>query len=224
MSRSEYPGGVLTHGKLLYPLPPGRYLLLYSGGLDSTYLLKTLLEDDNIEVVPLHAYISRVTLHAAIENLKRVKPRGKQVKLCITNHGDLLRLAVRRLRKSRLVEYTCIACKALMMMEASIVAEKLGGVNGIITGESLGQVASQTLPNMVVVHSYSKLPIYTPLLAADKHEASNIMAHLLEKTPSCRFLPPRRVTRADYVLTRMILDEIGIEELASLTLVEIVTL
>ncbi len=193
-------------------LPPGRYVLLYSGGLDSTYILSTLSKQPRVEVVLLHAYMGRRLLNIAIRNARRVYPHP--LALYVSNHRELLATVVKRLRRQRAVEYTCLACKALMMREASILAEKVGA-RGIVTGETLGQVASQTLPNMMLIHSYALKPVYTPLLALDKHEAGNRLAHILEKTPPCSFLPKRKITRPDPVLAKMIINDTieGLDEL-----------
>ncbi len=185
-------------------------ILLYSGGLDSTYIYAELLKR-GVSVAPLHAYTSRPILRVAVENLRRVS--GRPVTLYVSNHADLLRAVVRRLRRLRAEHLTCVACKVLMLLEAQRLADILGA-EGIVTGEILGQVASQTLPNMLLVHGFVEKPVYTPLLALDKHEASNLIAHVLVKTPPCPFLPRRPATRPDPVEARMVLEEAGIRELA----------
>ncbi len=209
------PGGALRHGTRL---APGRYVLLYSGGLDSSYLYKHLSSYEGVEVVPLHAYISRRVFEVAARNLRRLAGRPVTLFL-VSNHASLLYAAVRRLEEMGLREYTCIVCKALMLLEAGRLAEELGA-KGVVTGETLGQVASQTLQNMMVIHRYARVPVYTPLLGLDKHEASNLMAGLVEKSPRCPFLPKRPLTRADFVEALLVLDEIGVESLAELALYE----
>lgn len=57
------------------------------------------------------------------------------------------------------------------------ITEKLAlqnGGNGIVTGESLGQVASQTLPSMNVIGRATDLPLLKPLIMMDKQEIINI--------------------------------------------------
>src|SRR5260370_37410726 len=49
-----------------------------------------------------------------------------------------------------------------------------GGAKGVVTGDSLGQVASQTLQNMQAVGSVAKLPVYRPLVGDDKLEIQEI--------------------------------------------------
>jgi thiamine biosynthesis protein ThiI len=65
--------------------------------------------------------------------------------------------------------YACLACKHLMMREAERLAREVGAL-GIVTGEALGQVASQTLENLSAIRSGIGLPVYSPLIGADKDE------------------------------------------------------
>ena len=187
-----------------------RLILLYSGGLDSSFVASLLLREGH-EVVPLHAYIDRELLAIAIRNLRKIAPAVHTI--YVADHRRILSSIVRKLYRMKAREYTCIACKALMMLEASRLGEELGA-DGIVTGETLGQVASQTLPNMLLVHRYARLPVYTPLLSLDKHEASNKLGSMLEKTPPCPFLPRKPATRPDPVLVEIVLREVQIERLA----------
>ena len=57
------------------------------------------------------------------------------------------------------------------------IAERIAVANNcgaIITGESLGQVASQTMQSIIVTNSVVKLPVYRPLIGADKYEIIDI--------------------------------------------------
>jgi thiamine biosynthesis protein ThiI len=65
--------------------------------------------------------------------------------------------------------YACLACKHLMMREAQRLAREVGAL-GIVTGEALGQVASQTLENLSAIRTGIDLPVYSPLIGSDKDE------------------------------------------------------
>jgi thiamine biosynthesis protein ThiI len=63
--------------------------------------------------------------------------------------------------------------RRLMLRVAERIAQR-GGGKGVITGDSLGQVASQTLQNLQAVGSVAKLPLYRPLIGDDKLEIQEI--------------------------------------------------
>jgi thiamine biosynthesis protein ThiI len=63
----------------------------------------------------------------------------------------------------------CVLCKRLMLRVAQKVAESEGAL-GIVTGDSLGQVASQTLQNMNTIEAGVDLPVFRPLIGMDKTE------------------------------------------------------
>lgn len=66
--------------------------------------------------------------------------------------------------------YTCLYCKRFMIRAADKIAS-VNRLDAIVTGENLGQVASQTLQNMKVITEVTKTPILRPLLTYDKEEA-----------------------------------------------------
>ncbi len=82
------------------------------------------------------------------------------------------------------------------------IAEALGsraGVEGLVTGEALGQVASQTLRNIRVIDEAASLPILRPLSGSDKEEtmamARQIGTYDISREPyddCCSFLAPRK--------------------------------
>jgi len=64
---------------------------------------------------------------------------------------------------------TCVLCKRMMYrIAASIAREK--NAHGIVTGESIGQVASQTTKNLLAIDEASNVPVYRPLIGLDKAE------------------------------------------------------
>jgi thiamine biosynthesis protein ThiI len=73
-----------------------------------------------------------------------------------------------------------------------------------VLGDSLGQVASQTIENMRVVSAGTRLPIFRPLIGLDKVEimalARTIGTYELsaQEQPPCPFLPARPLTQASF--------------------------
>jgi tRNA uracil 4-sulfurtransferase len=65
--------------------------------------------------------------------------------------------------------FRTILYRRMMLRIANRVAQKLK-LNALVTGESLGQVASQTVENLATINSVSKLPVFRPLIGFNKDE------------------------------------------------------
>ncbi len=96
--------------------------------------------------------------------------------------------------------YTCLFCKRFMMRMAEEVA-KQNKMEGIVSGENLGQVASQTLQNMGVIIESVKLPVLRPLLTYDKEEIVTISRRIgtYHESPGdtgCLAVPKKPATRS----------------------------
>jgi thiamine biosynthesis protein ThiI len=96
-----------------------------------------------------------------------------------------------------------ILYRRMMMRIASEIAHRVGA-EALVTGDSLGQVASQTLPTLAVVEQASSLPVYRPLIGLDKLEVSTEAERLgtfevsIEPDQDCcsLFVPRHPTTRA----------------------------
>ena len=77
------------------------------------------------------------------------------------------------IHKNCLPDYMITIMRRFMMKIANKIAIE-NNISAIITGESLGQVASQTVESMVSTESVSKLPIFRPVIGMDKEEIINI--------------------------------------------------
>ena len=62
-----------------------------------------------------------------------------------------------------------IVMRRVMMMIAEIIAGK-NGAQALVTGESMGQVASQTMQSLCVTNAVVKMPVFRPLIGMDKNE------------------------------------------------------
>jgi thiamine biosynthesis protein ThiI len=90
-----------------------------------------------------------------------------------------------------------------MLRIASVLAQRIGA-QALVTGESLGQVASQTLENMVVIEKAATLPIFRPLVGMDKNEIivearrlGTFETSILPDQDCCSlFIPPHPETHA----------------------------
>jgi thiamine biosynthesis protein ThiI len=114
-----------------------------------------------------------------------------------------------------------MAQRRLMLKTAAALAKRLHAA-ALVTGDSLGQVSSQTLPNITALDDAVRLPILRPLLGWDKAEimaeARRIRTLAISELPDqdcCTLLTPRRVeTRARIDDLRRIEGRLDAEEIA----------
>ncbi len=98
--------------------------------------------------------------------------------------------------------YQCVLCKRAMYRAAEKLAKE-EGAQFIVTGENLGQVASQTLENLGVLDSAVSARVLRPLLGLDKNEIIAIAKKIgtydisIMKTCGCSYVPKNPVTMAD---------------------------
>ena len=97
--------------------------------------------------------------------------------------------------------YRCIICKRFMYRIAERIA-KLEKAGVIITGENIGQVASQTLDNLMAIEQAVAMPVIRPLIAMDKEEIVNIAKKIgtyeisIMQQHRCPIAPKKPVTKA----------------------------
>lgn len=109
-----------------------------------------------------------------------------------------------------------VVLRRLMFYGAELIARKIGAL-GIVTGESLGQVSSQTLHNIMVASAGVSLPILRPLIGFDKDEIVALARKVGTYEESakleefCALVAGRPTTRADPVSVDLSVLEIGME-------------
>lgn len=146
-----------------------RLLLLISGGIDSPVAGALALKQKH-ELFAVHfhnkPFTDELNRQKAIDALKILARLGKKpIKLYIINHG----LALVEIAKNCERKLNCVLCRRIMLRVASKIAER-EKCGALLTGESLAQVASQTLWNLQAEHSASSKQIARPLLGMDKSE------------------------------------------------------
>lgn len=146
----------------------GRGLTLLSGGIDSPVaahrMMKRGLHADFVHFHghPLVTTASRDKALKLAAHLTRFEARAT---LMLVPFGILQReIVAKSLRPLRVVMY-----RRFMMRIAAELARKVGATV-LVSGESLGQVASQTLENMMVIQTATTMPILRPLVGMDKNE------------------------------------------------------
>ncbi len=148
----------------------GRCVVLLSGGIDSPvaawYAMKRGLTPVYLHV---HALASNddaksSKIHKIVDILSEYSPKPR----CYYVPSHIFQMAA--LKSGR---YELIMIKGFMLRLAEKVAEK-EGAGAIVTGESLGQVASQTLPNIAAEEDGISIPVLRPLIGFDKEEITKI--------------------------------------------------
>ncbi|MHA1450249.1 MAG: hypothetical protein ACTSP4_12590 [Candidatus Hodarchaeales archaeon] len=98
--------------------------------------------------------------------------------------------------------YSCVFCKRLMLRIAETIAKR-ENAQAIVTGDSLGQVASQTAWNLVSINENIFIPVFRPLIGFDKREIIELGRHTgsfsdkMVNTACCTFLPESPAIKSD---------------------------
>ncbi len=150
----------------------GRALVLLSGGLDSPVaafrMMKRGLRCDFVHFSgrPFTGPESVYKAYALVGRLDRFQGDSR---LFVVSFGA----AQRRLAAVGAGRLQVLSQRRLMVRVASTLAGRTGA-DALVTGDSLGQVASQTLPNLAVVEDAAELPLLRPLIDRDKSEIVEI--------------------------------------------------
>lgn len=150
----------------------GKAMLLLSGGIDSPaagYMIAK--RGALIEACYFHAppYTSERAKQKVVDLAEKLSRYAGPVALHVVNFTEI-QLAI--YEKCPHDELT-ILMRRYMMRIAERIAEKRDCI-GLITGESIGQVASQTMQSLVCTNEVCRLPVYRPLIAFDKQEIVDI--------------------------------------------------
>ncbi|GBE18486.1 putative tRNA sulfurtransferase [archaeon BMS3Abin16] len=147
----------------------GRVVALVSGGIDSPVAAWMMMKR-GVEVVALfmdcRPLVDDRTIDRAMDAVQVLsKWTNKPVKTIVAPYGE----ALMEFLKYGDHKLGCVLCKRLMLRVAEKVAESEDAL-GVVTGDSLGQVASQTLQNMNTIETGVDLPVFRPLIGMDKTE------------------------------------------------------
>ena len=150
----------------------GKAMLLLSGGIDSPvagYMISK--RGVQIEATYFHAppYTSERAKQKVVDLAKIVSRYAGPVKLHVVNFTDIQLYIYDQCPHDELT----IIMRRYMMRIAEYFAKK-DGCLGLITGESIGQVASQTMQSLAATNDVCTLPVYRPVIGYDKQEIVNI--------------------------------------------------
>lgn len=113
---------------------------------------------------------------------------------------------------------TCILCRRLMYLIAARIMETQQCM-GVVTGYSMGQVASQTAENILAEQAGMCLPVFHPLISMDKTEIVDLARKIgtytvTEETKSCTAVPAKPMTRASKEEMLRAEELLGLKEMA----------
>lgn len=179
----------------------GKGLVMLSGGIDSpvaTYMMAK--RGMSLRAVHFHSfpYTSMQARQKVLDLAKIVKKYTLRMTLDVVSFTEIQTAIHEKCPE----EYMITIMRRFMMRIAERIA-KQNGAGAIITGESLGQVASQTLESITSTNSVATMPVFRPLIGFDKDEIIEISQRIgafetsiLPYEDCCTiFLPKRPVTK-----------------------------
>lgn len=185
-------------------LPMGtqsRVMVLLSSGIDSTVAIWLLMKR-GCEIVPIHFTQDpekAQKVHDLCDQLNTWS-YGWKIHPMIIDHHDVMQPVVDKLVKIRKERWACVFCKRTMLKYACEMAEQKE-CEALAMGDSLGQVASQTMANMKTISDGCTLPILRPLLTYDKEDIIKVARKIgtfdisIREEGACPFLPLNPVTQ-----------------------------
>ena len=212
-----FSGKIKGFGGLPYGTA-GRLLSLVSSGIDSPVATFMMIKR-GVEPVLLHFRVTEEDFQKVLRLKEKLEEytAGRELKLLVVDRDQLFNGKFASLYNNRTFHpYVCVMCKYLMHKRAGEEARKTESL-GLITGDNISQVASQTLDNLRAYRNTSELPVYSPLIAFDKEDTIGIAKTIgtyeisIQKAAAC--VPPKHPkTRVKPELFHKILKEAGLEE------------
>lgn len=213
----ECPGG----------LPMGtaaRVLTLLSGGIDSpAACYKIMRRGSGSDFITFHSYpyTPPATTRKVTRIAEQLNVYQQQGLLFIVN----LLEAQKQIRDRAYPRYRTILYRRLMVRIAEEITQKTGA-QALVSGDNLGQVASQTLENLTVISDAVRLPVFRPLLCNEKNETTALARTIgtfkisSQQTPdSCTvFAPTQPATRTSVEKIEREEAKLDIQQLISVSL------
>lgn len=152
----------------------GKVIVLLSSGIDSPVAAYMMMKR-GCEVIALHCNNDPFSGPKVTENFNLLVDQlnkyasGNPIKRRVIDYGEYLAVAKQKAPE----KMTCVLCKSGMYRIAEKLALKLHA-DAIVDGSSVGQVASQTLSNILATRYGVDVPILSPLIGLDKEEITAI--------------------------------------------------
>ena len=196
----------------------GKVVVLLSSGIDSP-VAAYLMMKRGCEVIALHCNNDPFSGPKVTENFNllvdrlNIYAKGTPIKRRVIDYGEYLQTA----KENAPEKMTCVLCKSGMYRIAEKLACKIGA-DAIVDGSSVGQVASQTLSNILATRYGVEMPILSPLIGLDKEEitliAKDIGTFEISKIDDggCSAVPKYPETRADLERVKQACEDMNQDE------------
>lgn len=150
----------------------GKAALLISGGIDSP-VAGYMIASRGVEIMGVHfhsyPYTSDRAKEKVITLMEKVAVYAGKITLFVVPFTDI-QLAIGQKCEEK---YSTLIMRRYMMKIATELAKR-NEATALITGESIGQVASQTLESLYVTNAATDLPVFRPVIGMDKHAIIDI--------------------------------------------------
>jgi thiamine biosynthesis protein ThiI len=199
----------------------GKAVCLLSGGIDSPVAAwMTLKRGCEVVFAAFHSYpylgeALRRKIERLVRALARYQPHSRLYVVPFTAVQEAI-------RDSAPSGYRTILYRRMMQRIACGIAARERAL-AVVTGESLGQVASQTLENLTLIEAASTLPVLRPLIGFDKQETIALARRIgtfaisAEPEPDCCtvFQPPRPVIRGSPAVAAEAEERLAVDALVA---------
>jgi len=197
----------------------GKAVLLLSGGIDSPVAgYMTMKRGVEIEAVYFHSFpfTSDRAKEKVIDLTRILSAYSGHINLHVVNFTDVLK----EIGEKTPNDFLTILMRRMMVRISEQIAKKVGA-KALVTGESVGQVASQTLEAINATNEVAKLPILRPLIGFDKIEIMNLARKIgtyeksIEPYDDCCtvFVPEHPKTRPELEAVRKAEENLDIDKL-----------
>jgi thiamine biosynthesis protein ThiI len=197
----------------------GRAVLLLSGGIDSP-VAGYMMMKRGVEIEPVYFHSFPFTSDRAREKVidlcKVLAEYSGRMRLHVVNFTDVLKA----LGEKGPDELLTILMRRMMVRISQEIAVRVGA-KALITGESVGQVASQTMEALIATNEVAKMPVFRPVIGFDKVEIMDLAKKIgtydisIEPYADCCtvFVPEHPKTRPELEGVHEAEEKFDIEEL-----------
>ncbi|MCJ7839713.1 tRNA 4-thiouridine(8) synthase ThiI [Lederbergia sp. NSJ-179] len=170
---AAYISGQLIYGAGGFPVASsGKAMLMLSGGIDSPVAgFLTMKRGVGIEAVHFHSppFTSERAKQKVLDLARKLAQYSGSVKVHIVPFTTIQEVIHKEIPSG----FSMTATRRMMLRITDEIRKRQGAL-AIVTGESLGQVASQTMESMLAINAVTNTPIIRPLIAMDKLEIIKI--------------------------------------------------